>query len=119
QNPKLSKSIADASWGEWVRQLTYKASWYGRTLRVADTFEPTSQQCHVCGTIHPEVKNLSIREWTCVTCGTHHDRDENAAYNIKQVAVYRLPIRGGCSSVRKNPPLQASAKWWRFNKKSL
>ncbi|WP_342481111.1 IS200/IS605 family element RNA-guided endonuclease TnpB [Paenibacillus sp. FSL L8-0340] len=87
QNPKLSKSIADASWGEWVRQLTYKASWYGRTLRVAGTFEPTSQQCHVCGTIHPEVKNLSIREWTCVACGTHHDRDENAAHNIKQVAV--------------------------------
>jgi transposase len=47
----------------------------------------TSQQCHVCGTIHPEVKNLSIREWTCVACGTNHDRDENAAHNIKQAAV--------------------------------
>ncbi|MEK5491308.1 IS200/IS605 family element RNA-guided endonuclease TnpB [Paenibacillus sp. FSL R7-0297] len=87
QNPKLSKSIADASWGEWVRQLTYKAKWYGRNLRIADTFEPTSQRCHVCGTIHPEVKNLSIREWTCTACGTIHDRDENAAHNIKQVAV--------------------------------
>lgn len=87
QNPKLSKSIADASWGEWVRQLTYKASWYGRTLRATDTFEPTSQRCHVCGTLHPEVKNLRIREWTCTSCGTHHDRDENAAKNIKKFAV--------------------------------
>ncbi|MBT2288680.1 IS200/IS605 family element transposase accessory protein TnpB [Paenibacillus albidus] len=87
QNPKLSKSIADASWGEWERQLTYKAKWYERNLRVADPFEPTSQRCHVCGTLHPEVKNLSVREWTCSSCGTHHDRDENAAHNIKQVAV--------------------------------
>ncbi|RAU97330.1 IS200/IS605 family element RNA-guided endonuclease TnpB [Paenibacillus sp. YN15] len=87
RNPKLSKSIADASWGEFVRQLTYKASWYGRTLRVADRFEPTSHHCHVCGTVHPEVKNLSIREWTCSTCGTAHDRDENAAHNIKSAAI--------------------------------
>lgn len=87
QNPKLSKSIADAAWGEWVRQLTYKAKWYGRTLRVAETFEPTSQRCHVCGTLHPEVKSLSVREWTCSSCGTLHDRDENAAHNIEQAAV--------------------------------
>lgn len=87
QNPRLSKSISDVAWSEWKRQLTYKAAWYGRDLRVADTFEPTSQRCHVCGTLHPEVKNLSVREWICVSCGMHHDRDENAALNIKQTAI--------------------------------
>ncbi|WP_084064828.1 zinc ribbon domain-containing protein [Paenibacillus stellifer] len=56
-------------------------------MKVADTFAPTSQRCHVCGTIHPEVKKLSVRQWTCPLCHTHHDRDENAAHNIKSLGV--------------------------------
>ncbi|WP_240416657.1 IS200/IS605 family element RNA-guided endonuclease TnpB [Paenibacillus periandrae] len=84
---KLAKSIADASWSEFERQLTYKSEWYGRTLKHADPFAPTSQTCHVCGYIHQEVKNLSVRQWACPSCKTIHDRDANAAENIKRVAV--------------------------------
>ncbi|MFE5324645.1 IS200/IS605 family element RNA-guided endonuclease TnpB [Paenibacillus sp. NPDC056579] len=86
ENHKLAKSIADASWSEFERQLTYKSKWYGRTLRYTDRFSPTSQTCHVCGTLHRDVKNVAVRQWECPTCHTVHDRDENAAINIERMA---------------------------------
>lgn len=87
KNRHLAKHIADASWGEMSRQLHYKAKWYGRTIKEAPTFAPSSQTCHVCGNKHAEVKNLSIRMWTCPVCFTVHDRDRNAAQNIKAMAL--------------------------------
>ncbi|WP_146200513.1 zinc ribbon domain-containing protein, partial [Paenibacillus agaridevorans] len=82
KNRHLAKHIADASWGEMSRQLHYKAKWYGRTIKEAPKFAPSSQTCHVCGNKQAEVKNLSIRMWTCPVCFTVHDRDRNAAQNI-------------------------------------
>lgn len=79
---KLAKSIADVSWSEFERQLSYKAKWYGRIIQYTDTFEPTSQTCNVCGFVNKEVKNLAVRHWECPSCGILHDRDENAAINI-------------------------------------
>lgn len=81
KNRRLSKSISDASWSEFLRQLEYKALWYGRELIGIDRWYPSSKRCSNCG--HVEAKMpLTKRQWTCPECNTHHDRDINAARNI-------------------------------------
>lgn len=81
KNRKLSKHIADASWGNFVNLLQYKCDWYGRELVKVNRFFPSSKTCNVCGWINQELK-LSDREWTCKSCGVVHDRDVNASKNI-------------------------------------
>jgi putative transposase len=81
KNRCLSKSIADASWSEFVRQLEYKARWYGRELIGIDRWYPSSKRCSDCGYTMPKMP-LSVREWVCPECGSTHDRDVNAARNI-------------------------------------
>lgn len=89
RNAKLAKHIADASWGEFVRQLKYKAEWAGRTIAEVDRFFPSSKRCSGCGFVH-EIMPLNIRSWTCPECKTEHDRDINAARNIKTVGLAGL-----------------------------
>lgn len=79
---KLARSISDASWGEFRRQLKYKAAWYGKVVAMVDRFYPSSQLCSTYGAQWPGTKDLSVREWTCPVCGAHHLRDVNAAQNI-------------------------------------
>jgi putative transposase len=78
---RLAKSIHDAGWAGFVRMLEYKAQRYGRIFSKVGRFEPTSQVCSACGARDGR-KPLRIREWTCPSCGTAHDRDLNAARNI-------------------------------------
>jgi putative transposase len=81
KNSRLAKSIGDASWSEFVRQLTYKAEWYGRTLVGIDRWYPSSKRCSECGHAVQKMP-LNVRSWTCPECGSIHDRDVNAARNV-------------------------------------
>ena len=84
RNRKLARSIADASWAELCRQLTYKAAWHGREFVQMDSWFPSSQLCSACDYQNEAVRDLSVRIWDCPQCGTRHDRDINAAANIEK-----------------------------------
>ncbi|CCH01953.1 putative 45,4 kDa protein in snaA-snaB intergenic region ORF401 [Fibrella aestuarina BUZ 2] len=84
-NHYLAKSISDAGWHRLIQMLEYKAKWYGRTFDKVNA-RHTSQDCSTCGYRNTEL-TLAVRSWTCPACGTAHDRDLNAAKNIKNKAV--------------------------------
>lgn len=81
RNHSLAQAISDASWGELVRQLTYKCEWYGRQLVKIDRWFPSSKRCGNCGHVVDNLP-LNIREWQCPKCEAKHDRDINASANI-------------------------------------
>lgn len=86
KNHKLAQAIGDASWGELIRQLEYKAAWYGRTLVKIDQWFPSSKRCSSCGHTLKKLP-LNVREWDCPECGARHARDTNAAINILAVGL--------------------------------
>ncbi|MFE6163034.1 RNA-guided endonuclease InsQ/TnpB family protein [Streptomyces sp. NPDC056486] len=103
---RLAKSVHDAGWSSFVHMLGYKATRYGRTLVKIGRFEPTSQTCSACGR-RDGPKPLHVRTWTCTACGTVHDRDTNAAINVKQAAGLAVTACG--AQVRPGPvPAQRS-----------
>ena len=81
KNHKLAKSISDVSWNEFVRQLEYKANWYGRKIVRVPIFYPSSKTCSCCGNVKETLK-LSERIYHCECCGLEIDRDYNASINI-------------------------------------
>ncbi|KXS42141.1 MAG: transposase [Methanolobus sp. T82-4] len=86
RNHCLAQSISDVGWSEFIRKLTYKAQWYGRTILQIGRFVPSSKLCNVCGYKKDDL-TLNIRKWECPSCKTLNDRDINASLNIKKIAL--------------------------------
>ena len=94
RNHRLSKSISDVSWGNFITMLTYKADWNGKSVVKINRYFPSSQTCSVCGYVNKQTKDLSIREWECPSCHTYHNRDVNAAINILHLGLNKNTSAG-------------------------
>lgn len=93
-NHHLAQAVGDASFGMFLTLLEYKCKWYGVNLIKINRFAPSSKTCGKCGYVYKGLK-LSERSWICPECGTHHDRDFNAACNIKEFGLRALPTERG------------------------
>ena len=90
KNHKLARAISDMGWGEFKSMVEYKCDWYGKNLSIIGRFDPSSKTCNVCGSINKDL-TLNDREWTCKKCGSIHDRDINAAMNIRNFGLRNQP----------------------------
>jgi len=90
KNGKLSRAIGDMGWSKFKSMLEYKCDWYDKNLQVIGRFEPSSKTCNSCGSKNNDLK-LSDREWVCKDCGEIHDRDINAALNIRNFGLRNQP----------------------------
>ena len=86
------KATMDNGYGMFLNMLEYKLNSRGKYFVKVDRFYPSSQTCHTCGCVNPEVKDLSIRKWVCPACGAVHDRDINAAINIRNEGLRLLGL---------------------------
>ena len=91
KNHCLARAISDMGWSEFRSMLEYKAEWQGKNILVIGRFEPSSKLCSCCGHLNKDL-TLKDREWVCSSCGTRHDRDVNAAMNIKSIGLRDQPI---------------------------
>jgi putative transposase len=91
RNHKLAQAIGDSAWNSFVLKLKYKAEWFGKTIVKIGMFEPSSKTCNICGFKNSEL-TLKDRKWQCPECKTIHDRDINAAINIKKITL-SPPVR--------------------------
>lgn len=111
KNHSLAKAITNVSFGEFNRQIEYKAQMYGKQIYRVDRFFPSSKACSVCGCIQEKMP-LNVREWTCPECRAHHDRDINSAINLLRQAMSEVThgersalVISGISDVTKQDSL--------------
>jgi len=90
KNHKLARVISDMGWSEFKSMIEYKCDWYGKNLSIIGRFDPSSKTCNVCGSINKDL-TLNDREWTCKKCDSIHDRDINAAMNIRNFGLRNQP----------------------------
>jgi putative transposase len=100
RNHHLARAISDAAWREMRSMLAYKCDWYGRDLVVVDRWYPSSKTCSGCGRVAACLP-LHVREWECARCGTRHDRDINAAVNIRAAGLAVLACGAGVRPARE------------------
>ncbi|MFD4372642.1 RNA-guided endonuclease InsQ/TnpB family protein [Streptomyces sp. NPDC058486] len=109
KNHTLARAISDASWSEFRCLLEYKAAWYGREVIAVDRFFPSSRLCSHCGSLQEKMP-LGVRTWTCESCGTTHDRDVNAAKNLKAAGLAVSVCGAGVRPQRRTPGGQSAKK---------
>ncbi|MGW0822140.1 RNA-guided endonuclease InsQ/TnpB family protein [Streptomyces sp. NPDC002845] len=108
KNHSLARAISDAAWTQFRTMLEYKAQWYGREVIAIDRWFPSSRLCSFCGTLQEKMP-LNVRTWTC-DCGTTHDRDVNAARNLKAAGLAASACGAGVRPQRKNPGGRSATK---------
>ncbi len=106
KNHCLAQSISDVSWSTFFTMLDYKCQKYGKTLLKIGRFDPSSKICSTCGYLNRDLA-LKDREWICPDCGTHHDRDINAAINIKKFALQKQNLVGVLGVERTVEPVDS------------
>jgi putative transposase len=106
KNHHLAQGIGDVSWSTFFTMLEYKCRRYGKTLLKIGRFDPSSKICSKCGYLKQDLA-LSDREWVCPDCGTHHDRDINAAINIKKFALQDQNLVGVSGAKRAIEPVDS------------
>jgi putative transposase len=106
KNHHLAQGIGDVSWSTFFTMLEYKCRRYGKTLLKIGRFDPSSKICSKCGYLKQDLA-LSDREWVCPDCGTHHDRDINAAINIKKFALQEQNLVGVSGAERTVEPVDS------------
>ncbi|MFI9213013.1 RNA-guided endonuclease InsQ/TnpB family protein [Streptomyces sp. NPDC053253] len=109
KNRKLARAISDAAWSDFRSMLEYKAAWYGREVIAVDRFFPSSKLCSHCGKLAQSMP-LHVRTWTCEGCGTTHDRDVNAAKNLKAAGLAVSVCGAGVRPQRRTPSGQSATK---------
>lgn len=109
KNHSLAPAISDASWSTFRSMLEYKASWYGREVVAVDRWFPSSKLCSVCGALRSKMP-LRVHTWRCSSCGTAHDRDVNAATNLKAAGLAVSVCGAGVRPQRSTPGGQSATK---------
>lgn len=90
KNHNIALSVGDVGWHSFKSMLEYKANWHGKNIVYIGRFDPSSKLCSNCGNLYKEL-SLKERSWDCQHCGSHHDRDANAAQNIKTFGLRNKP----------------------------